>query len=152
QRQRIETSRTGDGETQTGNGRGELATRGGEPVRKITISNRDTGDVKVLEVPAVTPETLARAFQLIFDRSFELVSWSEDGKVVFQCKDKDSGQEVMTLRDGAIVLGKTQKEVYGMIGNRAKQTATVLGVKPSREVRIAGGNQYSSGSTYSLAC
>ena len=87
---------------------------------KITINNRDTGDVKVLEVPAVTAETLARAFQLIFDRSFELVSWSEDGKVIFQCRDKDSGQEVMTLRDVAIVLGKTQKEVYGMIGNRAK--------------------------------
>jgi len=111
-------------------------------VTKITINNRDTGDVKVLEVPAVTAETLARAFQLIFDRSFELVSWSEDGKVVFQCKDKDSGQEVMTLRDVAIVLGKTQKEVYGMIGNRAKQTASVLGVKSLPVFRIPGSKQY----------
>ena len=111
-------------------------------MRKITIRNKDTGEVKVLEVPAVTAETLARAFQLIFDRSFELVSWSEDGKVIFQCRDKDSGQEVMTLRDVAIVLGKTQKEVYGMIGNRAKQTATVLGVKPIPVFRIPGSKHY----------
>ena len=66
----------------------------------------------------------------------------EDGKVIFQCKDKDSGQEVMTLRDVAIVLGKTQKEVYGMIGNRAKQTASVLGVKSLPVFRIPGSKQY----------
>ena len=65
-------------------------------MNKITIRHHGgdhDGEVKVLEVPAVTAETLARAFQLIFDRSFELVSWSEDGKVIFQCRDKDSGQE-----------------------------------------------------------
>ena len=114
-------------------------------MNKITIRHHGgdhDGEIKVLEVPAVTAETLARAFQLIFDRSFELVSWSEDGKVIFQCRDKDSGQEVMTLRDVAIVLGKTQKEVYGMIGNRAKQTATVLGVKPIPVFRIPGSKQY----------
>ena len=46
-------------------------------MNKITIRHHGgdhDGEVKVLEVPAVTAETLARAFQLIFDRSFELVS------------------------------------------------------------------------------
>src|SRR5207245_7802465 len=90
----------------------------------------------------VTAENLGRVFRLIFGRSLELVSRSEDGKVIFQCKEKDSGQEIMSLRDVAIVLGKTQKVVYGMIGNRAKQTATVLGVKPIPVFRIPGSKQY----------
>src|SRR6266566_1901161 len=124
-------------------------------MNKITIRHHGgdhDGEVKVLEVPAVTAETLARAFQLIFDRSFELVSWSDDGKVIFQCRDKDSGQEVMTLRDVAIVLGKTQKEVYGMIGNRAKQTATSESNQFQYSEFPAASNTVSFGMIFSRGC
>jgi hypothetical protein len=109
---------------------------------KHTVTDNDNGETRVFYAPPVTAEAVAKVFAKLFDRSFELVSWNEDGKVVFQCKDKDSGQEVMSMRDVAIVLGKTQKEVYGMIGNRAKQTASVLGVQPIPVFRIPGSKQY----------
>lgn len=109
---------------------------------KYTVRDRDTGEVRVFEAPPLTADILARAMSNIFDRSFEASVKDADGKQIIQMRDKDSGQDVMTLRDVAIVMGKTRKEVYGIIGRRAKQTAETLGVKSLPVFKIPGSKEY----------
>jgi mono/diheme cytochrome c family protein len=109
---------------------------------KYTVRDTDTGEVKVFQAPPLTAETLAKALSHLFDRSFEASVKDGDGRQVIQMRDKGSGQDVITLRDVAIVMGRTTKGEYKLIDRAAKQTAVTLGVKPLPAFKIPGSKEY----------
>jgi hypothetical protein len=98
-------------------------------MNKVKIRDRDSGEQAEVAFD-VTAENLAKMFSRLFDRSFEASVQDVAGKRIIRAVDKDSGQLWMTVRDIAIVLGKTRKEVYALNGSRARQTGALLKVKP----------------------
>jgi hypothetical protein len=75
----------------------------------------------------LTNETLDSAL-------IKLLDGKQDGQ--------DNGQDVMTMNDVAVVLGKTRKGAYKLIDNGAKQMAKTLGVKPLPVFKIPGSKEY----------
>lgn len=108
---------------------------------KITVRDKDSGETVQFDAP-VNAETLAAAFSDIFDRSFAATAEDDGKKMRIEVRDKDSGQEWMTIRDIAIVLGRTRKGVYKLIGSDAKKTAKDLNCKPLPIRRIPGSKEY----------